>query len=281
MTKNILNLFKVSRKNTIKSFTNKEKMANIIDNISSQLSTHCLKTHHKAINELLDNINKGNDMSDLYLNVLKISDTRDHILKSKINYYLAMNAKNPNLLMLTVNTLLKDLADPKKELRMLAIDFINKIPYADEYFLKIFIQILKKGDSDEQKMIISILGKFFLKQEWVEKYELVSLLREYALGIDNFEALKTTYNIIDACKILEINEIFQLLETKRTAYDSKLILLCIMKKIIRSNMIQETNQLKRAENIALSLVNSVDMKICYMASKVLMEITKTHSQFIF
>ncbi|KAM0673342.1 hypothetical protein GVAV_003031 [Gurleya vavrai] len=203
-------------------------------NINNLIKSKSEQDQIQALDLLLDNVYRL-DIEDFTLKVIQISDTRNFDLKKKINRFLILYANESKYLVLTFNTILKDLRDHNIQLVYLAIDFIGSINYIDEYFVKYFVDLARTGDSEMRKILCKNMNKMFLNKSWVEKYDMLPLLNEMTLDFNNIYALELIFEIDHLYKVFDNEYIISMLTKCNHPYEGKLILLMIIEKRIKSN----------------------------------------------
>ncbi|KAM0685822.1 hypothetical protein COBT_002963 [Conglomerata obtusa] len=237
--------------------------------------------HHKAMDLIISQSELELKGEQYFLQVIKISDTRNIKLKMKINSYLSNYGSNHKLLVLTTNTLLKDLNDDNIELRYLAIDFIGKITYMDEYFVSNFVNLARTGNSEMRKRIAKNMLKIFYNMNWVVKYDMISLLNEMLMDRSNLYALEIVYQIYDDYKIYQLSDIILLIEKNLYCYEGQLILFMIIERFIIDHKTMKDIEIIDVERICINELNSPKIELNYFAAKILIRIDKKHSQIVY
>lgn len=200
---------------------------------AKELSTSTPRHSLNLLDQIMNDIKAGEDHSSLHLPIIKICDTRDVTLKSRINEYLLWY-NDPKYLVLVTNTLLKDLNDIEPRLVLLALDFITQTNYVDEYFVKEVVRLCWSNHQNTRKMSLQALERFFCKPEWIKKYDLkkiiLKLINDY--GVD---ALIIVYDVYEVYDILG-NDLWIILSNKNSDEINLMLLLIIYKKIKYENI---------------------------------------------
>ncbi|KAM0677942.1 beta-adaptin [Binucleata daphniae] len=234
--------------------------------------------HIKALEMLIDGMNDKKDVSNYFMKVFQISDTRNVKLKKMINIYFLNNKFDSKLLVLTTNTLLKDLNDPNTEIRDMAIDFIGNLEYIDEYFVKNLVKIAKIGDKETRKRIAKNMVKMFDNKMHVDKYDLIGLLNEMVMDVENVYAHKVLYAICDQYSVKSLNELIAMLYTMKYPYKSQLLLLLIIYKMVKNDQSYDKNKLER---VCIKFLIEPKLEAAYLSSKILINCDRNYVQLVY
>lgn len=203
----------------------------MIGNIT-HLNDSFIKTKETAINALsriLEEVKEGCDHRKLHMEFIKLADTRNPTLKKIINEFL-LHYNDPKYLLLVTNTTLKDLNDIDLNIIILALDFVTRTNYLDEYFICHILRLARSDVIEIRKLAFQALERFFKKSEWIVKYELkkevLRIVEDYGV-----EGLKIAYNVFESCDVLG-NEIWEMI-SRNNGDDINLLLLLIIYKRIK------------------------------------------------
>lgn len=262
----------------LESITTPQLKYNIIPYLNNKSSTKRLQALVRTANYLMNDA----ALLNIYMDIVKISDTRSRIHKLYICYILQMLSKSKfsdNLLVLNTNTLLKDLSDNKTELVTCAIDFIGRTNFQDEYILRYFIKLAKTSNmSIIKNMVAKNIIIYMTDELYIKKFQLKSVLRNMCFDPDNLWALNSVYLFSDNSNILSDDDILEMYKT--STLERRLLLLMIIKKKM-TDIASQTRYNKTIKQHCFENLNSISLELIYLSASILLLFDNEYSQLIY
>jgi vesicle coat complex subunit len=145
--------------------------------LKSDLNSDRKDKKKEAVKRVIASMTIGKDVSSLFADVLKCMQTDDLELK-KLVYYAQHQAE---LVILVVNSFVKDMEDPNPLLRALALRTIScmRVERILDYTCEALRKCLKDPDPYVRKTAVICVAKLYdLNPELVEEYDLLEVLKE-------------------------------------------------------------------------------------------------------
>ncbi|KAI8975200.1 adaptin N terminal region-domain-containing protein [Mycotypha africana] len=156
--------------------------------LKRELNSEYRQTRNDAVKKVIANMTVGKDVSGLFPDVLKNMQTEDIELKKLVYLYLMNYAKTqPELVILAVNTFVKDSDDPNPLIRALAIRTMGCIRV--EKIIDYLTEPLRKCLKDENPYVrktaaICVAKLFEIAPEMTEEQGFIDLLKDMVSDVN-------------------------------------------------------------------------------------------------
>lgn len=225
----------------------------------------------KALKTIISMIQRGEDVSELYGEIIKIIDTSDHNIKSLCNQYLLLVcSERPAIQLMCVHTFLKDFNDRNINVQRLAL--IYSVLLSDEIIVKNYVKEIKRlafHTNTEIKIAatrsLSILflknKKLFIKEKLVSCLRVLLKDSNYKVSLASLNA----FSIIEATdNLIQMKYLIQIL--KYHIYQRNEIGIRYSLNVLKYKRLHAQHQ-----NLYLSLTSTSDICILYLVFTKLLE----------
>ncbi|TBU11603.1 putative subunit beta of AP-4 vesicle coat complex [Hamiltosporidium tvaerminnensis] len=223
--------------------------------INKNLASKNMQKVKKAMQTIICLANQNYNMSFLFPHIVPLTDSTDPFLKLLTNIYLiTYSQSNAAILLLSVNTLLKDLYDTDILIKQMAIATTGY--FTDTAILSYFIQPLIKNSKhfspEIRSSIAQVLQKYFFihPETFYKNTSLGDILVQMCYDkepIVRYNSLTTLLHIEPKYKVLPNHEIFHLLYMAHNLYFHRDNTSCI-------ELISNTKYLKASILILLNFI---------------------------
>lgn len=235
----------------------------------------------QGMRSLVSRMQRGEDMSDLYNDIIKVIDTRNVEFKRLLNLYLVRYTKGwPAKQLICINTLLKDFGDEMSEIRHSAIEDSGFL--GDGTILRNYVNPLKmhgRNSSPETRCrVADSLKNYFVADPRLFRDEnLHDLLRELVFDSDPgvcTHAMTSAYVVERHLKILHKEEIKRLFDRFNNSGNMEALggLLGLVRN--RPEDFPDTTPL-------IPLLSSSNLWMFYQASSLLVSMNPSYRQMVF
>jgi AP-1 complex subunit beta-1 len=153
--------------------------------LKSDLNSDRRDKKKEAVKRVIASMTIGKDVSSLFADVLKCMQTDDLELKKLVYLYLMNHAKNqPDLVILAVNSFVRDMEDPNPLLRALAIRTIScmRVERVLDYVCEPLRKCMKDPDPYVRKTAVICVAKLYdINPELAEDSGLLETLKDTML----------------------------------------------------------------------------------------------------
>ncbi|KAM0671614.1 beta-adaptin [Ordospora colligata] len=255
--------------------------------ITEFISSMDKKKQIEGMRSLICRMQRGEDMSVLCNDVMRVIDTRNVEFKILLNQYLVKYTQEwPAKQLMCINTLLKDFGDEDQDIRHSAIEYSGLL--GDWTVIKNYINPLRAHASskcvDTRQKVACSLKNYFIRDPKLFRDEgLCDLLRRLAFddnhavsacAINTIRVVEDIHAANDHAKILSVEDINKLLE-KYSRCRSKDVLGCLL-EVIKNR----ADEFRDAALLNYCMI-SCDFRTFYLGSSLAIMIDSSFRQSVF
>ncbi|KAI9308729.1 adaptin N terminal region-domain-containing protein [Cunninghamella echinulata] len=196
--------------NRPKFFTTNKKGENY--ELKAELNSEYRHVRKDAVKKVIANMTVGKDVSGLFPDVLKNMQTEDLELKKLVYLYLMNYAKSqPELVILAVNTFVKDSDDPNPLIRALAIRTMGclRVDKIMDYLTEPLRKCLKDENPYVRKTAAICVAKLYeLNPELTVEQDFVNDLKEMVSDINPMVVANAVIALADIHEISNNKDVF-------------------------------------------------------------------------
>ncbi|KAI7902278.1 adaptin N terminal region-domain-containing protein [Cokeromyces recurvatus] len=185
--------------------------------LKKQLNSEYRQTRSDAVKKVIASMTVGKDVSGLFPDVLKNMQTDDIELKKLVYLYLMNYAKTqPELVILAVNTFVKDSDDPNPLIRALAIRTMGCIRV--QKIIDYLMEPLRKCLQDENPYVrktaaICVAKLFEIEPEMTEEQGFINMLKDMVSDVNPMVVANAVIALADIHEDNPEKHYFQVTET--------------------------------------------------------------------
>ncbi|KAI7861905.1 adaptin N terminal region-domain-containing protein [Spinellus fusiger] len=180
--------------------------------LKSELNSEYRNVRKDAVKKVIANMTVGKDVSGLFPDVLKNMQTEDLELKKLVYLYLMNYAKTqPELVILAVNTFVKDTDDPNPLIRALAIRTMGclRVDKIIDYLTEPLRKCLKDENPYVRKTAAVCVAKMYeLNPELTIEQDFVSMVKEMVSDINPMVVANAVVALTDIQEASPETEVF-------------------------------------------------------------------------
>ncbi|KAI7847935.1 adaptin N terminal region-domain-containing protein [Circinella umbellata] len=180
--------------------------------LKAELNSEYRHVRKDAVKKVIANMTVGKDVSGLFPDVLKNMQTEDIELKKLVYLYLMNYAKTqPELVILAVNTFVKDSDDPNPLVRALAIRTMGclRVDKIIDYLTEPLRKCLKDENPYVRKTAAICVAKLYeLNPELAIEQDFVSSVQEMVSDINPMVVANAVISLSDINEISKNNDVF-------------------------------------------------------------------------
>ncbi|ORX54968.1 Adaptor protein complex beta subunit [Hesseltinella vesiculosa] len=196
-------------------FTTNKKGENY--ELKAELNSEYRHTRKDAVKKVIANMTVGKDVSGLFPDVLKNMQTEDLELKKLVYLYLMNYAKSqPELVILAVNTFVKDSDDPNPLIRALSIRTMGclRVDKIIDYLTEPLRKCLKDENPYVRKTAAICVAKLYeLNPELTTEQDFVKELKELVSDINPMVVANAVIALQDIHELSDTKDIFIINQT--------------------------------------------------------------------
>ncbi|KAI9270566.1 adaptin N terminal region-domain-containing protein [Phascolomyces articulosus] len=180
--------------------------------LKAELNSEYRHVRKDAVKKVIANMTVGKDVSGLFPDVLKNMQTEDIELKKLVYLYLMNYAKTqPELVILAVNTFVKDSDDPNPLIRALSIRTMGclRVDKIIDYLTEPLRKCLKDENPYVRKTAAICVAKLYeLNPELALEQDFVSAVQEMVSDINPMVVANAVISLSDINELSKNNDVF-------------------------------------------------------------------------